>query len=196
MTIRKVKNAVQAGMTMIELVVVVAILGILLALVAPSLIGSKDGANSQLLRQTATSIAQNWMLLNQACGTSTTVAGSPLPGSSKTVSDVLFAGSANVAATYTNCYGQSKILPLTEVAQPGASTGVYNVGGFAVSLSGGGASPMKVDYANVPDELVLLIAQKYNPNLAALAASDTTSAAFQYSTASSGTRTVTFLKQM
>jgi len=182
------------GFTLIELVIVVAIVGVLISIIAPNLIGSKDGANAQLMLKTSQSVAQNWSLINQACGTSSAVSGSVLPAATKTVSDVIFTGSANVAAAYATCYAQSKVMALAEVSQPGASAGTYNVAGYAVSLSGGGSSTLQVQYAAVPDSLVLLMAQKYNPTLATLAASDATSPVLQYGTATGGVRTVTILR--
>lgn len=184
------------GFTLIELIVVVAILGVIISMFAPTVSNSKDGANSQFLLKVPGNINENWSLINQSCGTSTIITGSVIPAAGKTVSDVIFGGVANVAATYTNCYMQAKVLPLTEVGQPSGSAGVYNVADYAVTLAGGGTSPLQVGYLLVPDSLVLLMAQKYNKSLAALAASDLASPVLQYSTVTAGTRTVTIFKQI
>lgn len=193
---KSLKHRISHGFTLIELVVVVAIIGVLISIVAPNVLGTKDGANSQLILKTSSNVTTNLSLISQACGTSTAITGNPLPAAGKTVSDVLFGGSANVAAAYTNCYAQSKVLALTEVSQPGAGAGVYNVGGYAVTLAGGGTAPLQIGYLLIPDTLTLLMAQKYNPSLAALAASDAASPVVQYSTVTAGTRTVTIFKQI
>lgn len=193
---KQIINGAQRGFTLVELVVVVAIVGLLITIFAPNVLKSQDGAKSQMMLKAASSIGENWALINQTCGTSTAISGSPLPDTGKTVSDVLFGGVSNVAAAYQNCFTQSKVLALAEIGQPTASAGVYAVGGYNVTLAGGGTAALQVQYAPVPDSLVLLMAQKYNPSLSALAASDTSSAVVQYSTATAGTRTVTVFKQI
>ena len=194
---QKITAAAQRGFTLIELVVVVAILGVLIAIVAPNVIGTKDGANAQLLIKTAQNISTNWSLLNQSCGTSSAISGHPLNDGTNTLEDVIFTGPTKVNSTYENCYKQSKILALTEVAQPGAA-GKYNVAGYAVSFAGGGNAAMEITYAKVPENVILLIAQKYDPNFKAsdlVSAGGTIGGAIKYG-AISGTGDLTFLKQI
>lgn len=183
------------GFTLIELIVVVVVVGILSAVFAPTVLGSKDGADSMKLLRMSQSATNNWMMIAQACGTTSDTASSPVPAAGKTVADVLFGGSSNVAAAYQTCYGQSHVLPLTELGQP-KSGGGWNVSGYTTTFAGGGTAPMQTVIATVPDSLVLTMAQKYTPTLSSLAASDTTSSVVQYSTATAGTRTVTLLRQV
>lgn len=194
---RQFQKAVkQGGFTLIEMMVVMVILGILYKLIAPSIIGSTDGATALQLPDAAGKIATNLSMVSQQCGTSTTVTGNVLPAAGKTLSDVLFGGSANVAAAYTNCYTQSRVLPLAEIGAATATAGVYAVAGFNVSLAGGGTAPLGITFAGVPDALVLIVAQKYTPTLTALAASDSTSPVVRYGTATAGARDITILKQI
>jgi len=113
----------------------------------------------------------------------------------KKVADVIFGGSANVAAAYTACYNQARVRAMVDVGQP-KSGGGWTVAGYTVTFAGGGTSPLQVAYASVPDALVLMMAQKYTPSLSTLEASDSTSSVVQYGTATSGTRTVTVLRQV
>jgi prepilin-type N-terminal cleavage/methylation domain-containing protein len=189
------QRGIQRGFTLLELVIVVAVIGVLIAIVAPNVTGSKDGANAALLTKTAQDAANNWMLIAQSCGTTTDAAASPVMASGKKPEDVIFGGADNVADAYKACYSQSKVLAMTDVGHPDSGGG-WKVASYAVTIAGGGTQPIKVNYADVPDALVLLMAQKYNPALSELAASDTTSHVVQYSTDNAGTRNVTVLRQV
>lgn len=189
------KHKRQSGFTMIEMVVVLIVIGILMIIALP---GAKDATNpakaSGLLRA-ADQITSNLKMAAAKCGISTTIAGNPLPDTGKTLSDVLFGGVANVAAQYKPCYNASAAIVLAEVGQPSATAGVYEVYGHALSLSGGGTSPVKLGFDGVSDEIGLNVAQNYNPALSELATSDTTSPVVQYDSASGGVRKLYILKR-
>ena len=188
------KKRSQKGFTLVELVVVVVIVGILGAVLVGAIRGSTDGAKATAMTTASEKISNVLNVVAQACGVSSAVTGNALPAATKTLSDVIFGGSANVAAAYQPCYNSSSAKALTEQSQV-VGAGVYSVQGFNVSLAGGGSAPLQVSFAAVPDAIALLVAQRYNNTLTTLAASDTTGAAVQYSTATGGTRTVTIIKQ-
>lgn len=187
-----------AGFTLIELVVVVAVIGLLIAMVAPNVAGSRDGATIATLDRFSQKLSENLTILSQTCGTTTDVANSPITANSAAnMLKLLLGGTATTAggydvpAAYDICYTQSKILPLTDSAQWDGTN--WKVAGFVPSLTW---SPgfLKVGYASVPDSLVLGIAQKYDPSLSALKASEGTHPVVQYSTATSGARTLTIIR--
>ena len=182
-------KAAQKGFTLIELVVVVAVIGVLIAIVAPSITGSRDGANAQLLVRSANSIAQNWQMINQQCGTNSAVATSPIGD----MEDVVFAGTG-INAAYQPCYTQSRVLPLTEISLS-SGTG-YSIANYPVTITGGGTVPLSVTYSNVPDTLVLNIVQRYDSNVSALAAGATTTGAYTYGAPTSGARDITIIKRI
>lgn len=190
----------QAGFTLIELVVVVSILGFLVAIVAPSLSNSTDGAKAQSLLRVSQKLADNWMLISSSCGTTGDVANSPVTGSSAANTLLLLlggngvgTGQYSVPAAYTACYTSASILALADSAQYDTGTSAWQVTGYVPTLSWT-SGVFKTAYASVPDSLALAVVKKYNPGLAALAASDATHPVAQYSVAASGTRTLTILR--
>lgn len=187
-----------AGFTLIELVVVVAVLGLLIAMVAPNVAGSRDGATGAMLDRFSQKLTENWTILSQTCGTTTDVANSPVTGSSAENTLKLLlggqtttAGGYDVPAAYDICYAQSKVLPLTDSAQWDGTN--WKVAGFVPSLAWSSGS-LKTSYASVPDALVLNIAQKYDPSLAMLNPSESAHPVVQYSTVTSGARTLTIIR--
>lgn len=191
----KLAHIAQRGFTLVELTVVVVIIGILSAVLVPVLKGTSDPAKATGYIKAADGVNQVLTTIAQSCNVSTTVASNPLPDStaSRTLSDVIFGGSSYVASDYTTCYNQSGAKPLTEISK-NVSAGVYSVQGSTVSLAGGGTAPLQVTFADVKDEIVLLMVQKFQ-TVTSLAASDTSHPVIRYGTATDNRRSVTLLKQ-
>jgi prepilin-type N-terminal cleavage/methylation domain-containing protein len=183
------------GFTLVEMLAVVIIIGLLITYLVPKVVSVLNTSKAKVMLGTATDIQNALTSLASNCSTSGAVASNSLPASGKTLSDVIFGGASNVATNFQSCYTQSHVIALTDASQPGATTGVYNVQGFPVTLAGGSPAPLQVSYGCVPDDITLLMAQTYNQSLAALLASDTTSGVVQYSAIANNCRTVTVLRQ-
>jgi len=184
------------GFTLIELGVVVAILATLATWAVAKFSNADKPAQAEFMLGTASDIHAQITMIATKCAVDTTITGSTIPASGKTMADVVFGGIANVDPTKQGCYTQARVIPLADASQPGATAGTYNVKGVPVTLAGGGTNPLQIIYGPTPADVATLMAQHFDPNLKVLAASDVTSARLQYSTAdSSGARTVTVLKQ-
>lgn len=179
------------GFTLMELLIVIVLIGVLLAILAPNFMGTTTGARANLLNRTGTAAAQSINALAQACGTSTAIAGNPIPAAGKTLADVVYGGVNNVAAAYRSCYEKSNIRPMRE-AVTANGTG-WQVQSYPITLSGGGTAKISVAFATVPDEVTLDLAKRFDTSITALAASDTTSDVVRYGAAANGTRTVTLM---
>lgn len=191
----------QQGFTLIELVVVVAIIGALIALVSPNVAGSRDSVTANLLLRASQNIASNWNILSQNCGTTTDVTTSPIPSTAgaSNVLSLLFGGTStttNGIATngdYSACYNQSKILPLSEIGQYNSG---WKVASYAVELSGGGSAPLSVTFKKVPDSIVSLIATKFNPSATVTTSAGSVAGMVTWTTPTSGARDVTIIRQI
>lgn len=183
------------GFTLIELVIVVVVVGFL-ALIMTKQFGQNvnRGASAQALYNAARKLGDNWMAITTSAGVPTTVASTSLAGTGYTALDILIGGKTYMASAQQYHWEKSGIRAMADLAK-GAS-GSYTVGGYSVSLSGGGTSPMSIVYSTVPDEIVLQIVRKYGSGVATLATSDTTDASIQYGTATAGNRSLTILYRM
>lgn len=189
-----ISKSSQKGFTLIELGIVVAILGVLIMIMAPSLFGSTDGVKAKHLDSSAQKISNNLVMLSQTAGISTAVAGNPVIAAGYTIEDVLFLGSTAVSATYQAAYASSKVIPLSEIAQQ-VSSGVWAINGSTVTLSGGGTAPLSINFACVPDTVVLQMVQKYSPGTTALTpAGATVSPRFSYGAVAGGCASVSISK--
>jgi len=181
----------QSGFTLVELMIVILIVGVFFAIFALSSAGSDNSAKAMALIKASDDIGSSVSRLASSCGISTTVASNPLPDSGKSLLDVVMVGETEMAAAYQKCWKQASARPLMDVAQKSGSA--YKVQGFDMTLTGGGLAPFSITYSKVPDEIVLLAAQRYSPDLTALAASDAASPKVRYGAATGGARDMTVL---
>lgn len=185
------RSTQQTGFTLVELMIVMLIVGVFFAIFALTSAGSDNSAKAMAIIKASDDIGSSVSRLASSCGISTTVASNPLPDSGKSLLDVVMLGESEMAAPYQKCWKQASARPLMDIAQKAGAA--YKVQGYDLALTGGGTAPFSFTYSKVPDEIVLLAAQKYTPDLTALTASDTASPKIRYGTATGGARDLTVL---
>lgn len=167
---RKTLKSLQSGFTLFELLIVLGIIGIIAMVTSPAMLGTKDGANATLIARMAENTINNWQIFCNEAGITTNVTSNPGPATGKAPEDVIFAGgTANVATAYQTAYTRSGIKPLSNMVSNNGTNWVINgTTNEIVSIAGGGTNPLTVQILNVPEEVVLLMAQKINPSITAL----------------------------
>ncbi len=192
-TFEKVKSMkTQKGFTLIELMVVVAILGIIAVVVMSAMTGSTAPANAQAIRSSATELARAVGYLNVNLGTGLdTSTSSVLTGTSDDLMDVLVKGDSVVSTTYRTQFNQLNMRPLEgKIVANGATykLGNYTVGFTTASCPSGRVC---VTYTPVEDEVVQSLAQKLGETYATTA--NTTGTSLRWTAIAGKSHTITMV---
>ena len=192
-TYEKVKSMKkQKGFTLIELMVVVAILGIIAVVVMSAMTGSTTPANAQAIRSSATELARAVGYLNVNLGTGLdTSTSSVLTGTSDDLMDVLVKGSSAVTSAYQTQYNQLNMRPLEgKLVASGSS---YKLGNYTVAFTTASCPSGRVcvTYTPVEDEVVQSLAQKLGETYATTA--NTTGTSMRWTAIAGKTHTVTMV---
>ena len=104
----------QAGFTLIEIMMVIAAIGVLMYLLLPGLSGGGSRADAMLMERVANSAKTQYEMINMTCGTSMRMASNKLTTdavnpTSRELANLLFYG--NVHDTYQRCYERSGVTP-------------------------------------------------------------------------------------
>jgi prepilin-type N-terminal cleavage/methylation domain-containing protein len=197
--LRHARLQTQRGFTLLEVVAVVAFVGILAWIFAPKLLGSTDNAKALAYRDMAQSLANNFRINNQSCGTANTIAASALPTTPGPdgVLQLLVDGS-NINPTYSACFNNTNSLSLHDSIQ--GSPGNYRMGNAVITLSDAvinGRNVIAIQFSPVTDAVVLANYQNLSSVPGALNATelpdaaDTSDPKIQFSAGGSGVRTMT-----
>jgi prepilin-type N-terminal cleavage/methylation domain-containing protein len=182
------------GFTLIEIAVAIVVIGIFLGMIQSPMFGLTDAAKAKALQQVAQYSGQNWSTLCSQAGVTTQVSSSVIPAGSQTTMDVIFGGRSMVAAAYQSAFDAAKIKPLSDMVTASGST--WCAQGFAVTFGGGGTAAFTVSYANVTQEVALLMAQKYDSTVTSLTAAGGTVGLMTYGAVSAGKTTVTLTRYL
>ena len=198
----------QAGMTLIELLIVAVVLGVLIALVVPSLTsgGVNAQTKAQLLNRAASTLTENLSFASQYLGLPATPANG-IAASGNNIVDVLMVGDTPagvVATTYTSKFATAGLKPLSDmgkvVTAPTAGTaGSYSIGDYAVSSTTTNCAARSAcwQFTGVPTEVLeVLWSELATGTFAAGTAVTASTAPVKYTAASSGTHTVTLQKRI
>lgn len=119
------------GFTLLELAVVTVILGILLAVLRPSIGFTQAGAMADQIERIADTGAENWMLLTSAAQIDPTVP-DPILASGYYMTDAIVQGLPAIAPAYKAVYKSTNIKPLTHLAvqSPLYGNGTYALKNF------------------------------------------------------------------
>lgn len=191
----KLKSIKAKGFTLIEVMVVVAVLGTLVAFLAPSLMGQTDKPKANNMIKVADAARTALTQYNAYCGTPVTVTGNAIILAGKTIEDVIFGGSPNIATAYLSpnntCVDKSGVRALDRLGKKTA-TG-YSVENYAATFTDITGGYTGTVYQKVPDTILteLLATVVSNPTINP--AGDSTGTRIRYSAPTSGLYTVTVL---
>jgi prepilin-type N-terminal cleavage/methylation domain-containing protein len=155
------------GFTLPELVVTIALIGVLGAVVIPMFSGSITGAGRSLaLSKTAENIRTSWSSITVNQGAPTTITGATtntVPQNGNTAMDVIVKGKDFVNSAYERAYELSGILPMETaidvVTAPvaGTSAGTYSLKNISVEIESVANNEIIIRYSDVPEELAKAI---------------------------------------
>lgn len=185
------------GFTLVEMLAVILVVGIISGIIAT--IYTSSGAvtsRAQALGNFADRGTDLITLINSQLGVPANVSTNPIIESGNNYLDILMAGDIAVDAQYVTDYNNSGAGTLdrmaVETTAPAAGTpGVYEVEGYAVTLSSPSDDVAQFDFANVPSNIVEVLVEERDPSTAFAPGTADTSGAVQYTAAASGTHTLT-----
>ena len=158
------------GFTLIEIAIASTLVGILLLIIVPHAYDSQSAARATQIERIASSVGVNWTRLSSEAGLPTTIANNVVAAtpSATGVAEVLFIGQGKVASAYQATYSAAGIKPLNQLVDNPSGSQFRTAGSLDnyITLSGGGTSPLSVQFQNVSMPIVKLLIQRVRPDFA------------------------------
>lgn len=160
----------QAGFTLIEIMMVVAAIGVLMYILLPGMNGGGSRQDAMLMERVANTAQSQFEMINMTCGTSNRIASNDIAASqdSDGISEMLFYGVIN--EDYIRCYQRSGVTPSSRDITV-RDDGMYLVDtDFPISFedqerSSGGARAFVVLFENVDRDTAEALAQRYQEDV-------------------------------
>jgi prepilin-type N-terminal cleavage/methylation domain-containing protein len=194
-------NKIKRGFTLIEVMIVILIIGLLGAFVAPSLFGYVENATATTMGESVKRINAEIQNLTMTHRVARCASGNPLANTNNTMLDVIYHGTPFVATAYQARFGSSpfsvfkSLYSETTAAASGSSAGVYQIEGSTLSIVAC-ASIFSSNYngyqlTNVSSDVVRAMLTKALPAATFSAGVALTTGVFRYTAAVAGMHTVT-----
>ncbi|MCP4022657.1 MAG: type II secretion system protein [Desulfobacteraceae bacterium] len=156
---KRSKHLNNKGFTLLEILVGVAIIGIVLTMAAPGFKNARTSSKAVALQSAADKIYEHWRFFCEEAG----IPMNPTDGNAailddNSAMDVLIRGEG-LEDDYTNAYERSGLQPMTRMATYDGSAESFDVQGFLVELTVDG-DDFLVTYSDVPTEMVEVVWQK------------------------------------
>ena len=162
---KTIRNRKQKGFTLIELTIVIAILGIVMAIVVNAVRGSSDSANATAITSSSTQLAKAIGYIHAQLGTGLSATANAITNpAGGNMMPVLMEGRSAVLAAYQPRFDQIQMRPLgSDYKRTGtAAPYTYNLLNYPVTFvsSGCPVGSVCVQYSNVPEEVAAVVYTK------------------------------------